>query len=107
VRNQADSLAYQVEKTIGENREKLPVGELSKIEATIAEVRRVAQTEDTAAIRKAVDELQHASHAIAQALYANAPGSNGAGGSKSGGSSDSGSGVKDGEVVDAEYAETA
>jgi hypothetical protein len=72
----------------------------------IAEVRRVAQTEDTAAIKKAVDELQHASHAVAQALYANAPGSNG-GGSKSGGSSDSGSGVKDGEVVDAEYAETA
>ena len=29
-RNQADSLAYQVEKTVNENREKLPVGELSK-----------------------------------------------------------------------------
>src|SRR5256714_4972805 len=31
-RNQADSLAYQVEKTVSENREKLPVGELSRIE---------------------------------------------------------------------------
>src|SRR5687767_15389914 len=36
-RNQADTLAYQVEKTIGENREKLPVGEISKIEAAIGE----------------------------------------------------------------------
>src|SRR5881398_3363437 len=31
-RNQADSLAYQVEKTVNESREKLPVGELSKID---------------------------------------------------------------------------
>jgi molecular chaperone DnaK len=104
VRNQADSLAYQIEKTIGENREKLPVGELSRVEALIAEVRRVAQTDDASAIRKAVDELQHASHAIAQALYANTNGSSGSSGSK--GSSSSGPGVKDGEVVDAEYAET-
>src|SRR5206468_443418 len=37
-RNQADSLAYQVEKTINENRGKIAVGELSKIEAAIAEV---------------------------------------------------------------------
>ncbi len=107
LRNQADSLAYQIDKTIGENREKLPVGELSRVEALIAEVRRVAQTDDAAAIKKAVDELQHASHAIAQALYAGANGTKGPSSSASGsGSSDSGSGVKDGEVVDAEYAET-
>src|SRR5687767_10111914 len=35
-RNQADSLAYQVERTVNENREKVPVGELSKVEAAIA-----------------------------------------------------------------------
>jgi molecular chaperone DnaK len=106
VRNQADSLAYQTEKTIGENREKLPVGELSRVEALIAEVRRVAQADDAAAIKKAVDELQHASHAIAQALYAGANAPKGSGGAPGGGPSASGSGVKDGEVVDAEYAET-
>ncbi len=52
-RNQADSLAYQVEKTVSENREKVPVGELSKVEAAIAEVRTVGQGDDLAAIRKA------------------------------------------------------
>src|SRR5712664_1640374 len=31
-RNQADSLAYQVEKTVNENRQKIAVGDLSKIE---------------------------------------------------------------------------
>src|SRR6059036_3952182 len=57
-RNEADSLAYRVEKTANEHREKLPVGELSKIEAAIAEVRRLALGDDLAAIRKATDDLQ-------------------------------------------------
>ncbi len=55
-RNQADSLAYQVEKTVNENREKVPVGELSKVEAAIAEVRKAAQGDDLAAIKQATDD---------------------------------------------------
>src|SRR5438067_3175670 len=101
-RNQADSLAYQVEKTIADNRGKIAVGDLSKIEAAIAEVRRVTQADDLAAIRKATEELQHASHAVAEQLYKqtqNAPSSGPA-------PSAPGSNVKDAEVVDAEYAET-
>ena len=95
-RNQADALAYQVEKTIAENRDKLPFGDLSKIEAAIAEVRRAVQGDDLAAITRASEELQRASHAMAQQLYK---------GSQSSQSSQ-GSNVKDAEVVDAEYAET-
>src|SRR5437588_318491 len=95
-RNQADALAYQVEKTIAENRDKLPFGELSKIEAAIAEVRRAVQGDDLAAITRASEELQRASHAMAQQLYK---------GSQSSQSSQ-GSNVKEAEVVDAEYAET-
>src|SRR5437660_9105104 len=68
-RNQADSLAYQVERTVSENRSKVPVGELSRIDAAIAEVRKVVQGDDLAAIKRAADDLQRASHAIAEALY--------------------------------------
>jgi molecular chaperone DnaK len=98
-RNQADSLSYQVEKTVNENRQKIAVGDLSKIDSAIANLRSLSQGEDVAAIRKAIEELQHASHAIAQQLYqqAQGPASEPAG---------SGSNVKDAEVVDAEYAET-
>src|SRR5207247_4610490 len=39
-RNQADSLAYQVEKTLNENREKVPGGEHSRSEDAVAEVRK-------------------------------------------------------------------
>jgi len=103
-RNQADSLGYQVEKTINENRQKIAVGDLSRIEAAIANLRSLSQGEDVAAIRKATEELQHASHAVAQQLY-QTQGSQGAQGAQ--GSQGSGpSNVKDAEVVDAEYAET-
>jgi molecular chaperone DnaK len=100
-RNQADSLAYQVEKTVAEHREKLPVGDLSKIEAAIAEVRKVTPTDDLAAIKKATEELQRQSHAIAEQLY-KAPGAPAAGAAAPGANAN----VKDAEVVDAEYAET-
>ena len=99
-RNQADSLAYQVEKTVNENRQKIAVGDLSKIEAAIANLRTLTQGDDVTAIRKATEELQHASHAIAEQLYKQAPSQ------PASGPSAAGSNVKDAEVVDAEYAET-
>jgi molecular chaperone DnaK len=104
-RNQADTLAYQVEKTVNENREKLPVGELSKVDAAVAEVRKVAQGDDVAAIRRATEELQRASHAIAELLYKAAAGREGAPNAQGPRGSQSAD-VKDAEVVDAEYAET-
>ena len=103
-RNQADSLAYQVEKSVSENRGKIAVGELSRIDAAIADVRRVAQGEDLEAIKHAMDELQRASHVMAEELYKGSRGSRGS--SESGGSGGSGGSgqpdVKEGEVVDAE-----
>jgi molecular chaperone DnaK len=104
VRNQADTLAYQVEKTVNENREKLPVGELSRVDAAIADVRRVAQTEDVATIKKALDELQRASHTIAEQLYKAAQASQPS--QEAHGQPSHDANVREGEVVDAEYAET-
>jgi molecular chaperone DnaK len=103
-RNEADALGYQVEKTLNENREKLPVGELTKADAALAELRRAAQGEDPAAIKTATAALAKASHSIAELLYKGAQGAPGSDGSSSHGSPDSN--VKDAEVVDAEYAET-
>jgi molecular chaperone DnaK len=105
-RNLADTLAYQVERTVNENREKLPVGELSKADAALAAVRAAVQADDLAAIKRATEQLQRASHAVAELLYKAAqqtsPGATGSTGT----TGTTGSNVKDGEVVDAEYAET-
>jgi molecular chaperone DnaK len=113
-RNQADSLAYQVEKTINENRGRVPAADESRIESAVAEARRAAQGEDLTAIRAAVDQLQRASHGLAEQLYRSGQGGQGGpsgqaqGGRNAGGAGGAGgSDVKDGEVVDAEYAETA
>jgi molecular chaperone DnaK len=107
-RNQADSLAYQVEKTVNENREKLPVGDLSRADAAIAQVRKVSGGEDLATIKQATDALAQASHAIADVLYKPqaSQGSQSSQGSRSEGPQGADANVKDGEVVDAEYAET-
>jgi molecular chaperone DnaK len=101
-RNQADSLAYQAEKTVSENRDRLPAGEVARLETAIASARKAAEGEDLAAIRKATEELQQAAHAIGELLYKGSGGPDKSGGPGQAG----GSGVKDGEVVDAEYAES-
>ena len=100
-RNQLDQLAYQAEKTVNENRTKLPVGELSKVEASIATAKKAAEGDDLGVITRATNDLQQATHAIAELLYKGAQaGQSGAGA----GAPDST--VKEGEVVDAEFAET-
>ena len=94
-RNQADSLAYSVEKTINENRDRLPATDVNRVEGAIAAVREAVKGEDAAAIRRTSDELQKASHAIAEQLYKQSQ-SNAANASPAGDRD-----VKEGEVVDA------
>ncbi|RPJ76445.1 MAG: molecular chaperone DnaK, partial [Acidobacteria bacterium] len=79
-RNQADGLIYQVEKTLTENREKIPAGDVSRIESAIADLKKAAEGEDAAAIRKGMDDVQKASHAMAEALYKQAQGATAADG---------------------------
>ncbi len=97
-RNQADSLAYQAEKTVNDNRDRLPAGEVSRLESAIAAARKAAEGDDLGSVKKATDELQHAAHAIGELLYKQQQGA------PQGASQ--GPNVKDAEVVDAEYAET-
>ena len=87
-RNQADSLGYSVEKTLSDNRDKVEDAEAKAIEEAIAEVRKAAEGEDTAAITAAVETLTKLSHKLAEGLYkqqaagpdagANSPGNGGA-----------------------------
>jgi molecular chaperone DnaK len=100
-RNQADTLAFSVEKSLNENRAKVAVGDISRIEAAISEVREAVKTDDRTRITKAADELQKASHAMAEALYKQGQDSQGADADKGGPSQPA-----EGDVVDAEFAET-
>jgi molecular chaperone DnaK len=95
-RNQADSLAYSVEKTINENRDRLPATDVSRVESAITAVRDAVKAEDLVSIRTASEELQKASHAIAEQLYKQQ--ASGPGAQASDRQNDD---VKEGEVVDA------
>jgi molecular chaperone DnaK len=97
-RNQADSLAYQAEKTLAENRTKVEVGTASQLEAAIASLRETVKGDDLAAIRAASEQVQRASHAVAEQLYKAQPpqGAPGHDNNNPGATSD----VVDGEVVE-------
>jgi molecular chaperone DnaK len=99
-RNHADSLAWSVEKTVNENREKIPVGDLSRADAAIAAVREAVKTDDAAAIQRASADLEKASHAVAEALYKSQQAAAGQPGAEQ--QADS-SQPTEGEVVDAEF----
>src|SRR5690242_8608626 len=50
-RNQADSLVYSVEKTINENRDRLPAADVSRVESAITALRDAAKGDNLASIR--------------------------------------------------------
>ena len=69
VRNEADQLTYATEKTMNDLGDKLAAGERSNIEAIIAELNSVKNSDDAAKIKELVERLQQASHALAQQAY--------------------------------------
>ena len=97
-RNQGDALAYSVERTLSENRAKVPADVAGRVETAIGELREALKTEDAARIRTATEALQQLSHAMAEQMYkqSQTPPTGNAGGPSGE------AGVKDGEVVDAE-----
>ncbi|MGQ9765769.1 MAG: molecular chaperone DnaK [Anaerolineae bacterium] len=81
-RNQADQLAYTVEKSLRDLPEgsRISVEDRRALEQLIAEVRKTAQGEDISAIRDAMNRLQQASYRISEAAYRSAAaGGNGSG----------------------------
>jgi molecular chaperone DnaK len=99
LRNQADSMSYQVEKLMKEHADKIKESDKAPLEAAISKAREAAKGENAEAIKSAVAELEQASHALSKSMYEakqTAGGPDGAAG---------GAGKKPGddEVVDAEF----
>jgi molecular chaperone DnaK len=74
-RNTLENMIMQVEKTIKENKEKLPIAEVNNLEKAL-ETAKVALKEhekDAAALTKATEELTQASYKVAEILYKEQP----------------------------------
>jgi len=68
-RNQADQLIYSVEKLIRDNRDKIPVSEITRAEQEIANTKKAMESDNFETIRAAIDALARASHGISEVLY--------------------------------------
>ncbi len=106
LRNQLDSLVYTVEKTLNENREKIPVSEIGSIESAISEAKKVLEEKrGIDEIKRAIDNLTQASHRLAQYMYQQAAAAGGSAGGSAGSSSSSETTSAEGEVIDADFEE--
>jgi len=68
-KNKLDQLVYQVEKTMNESKDKLPVEIGQSVAAALDEARTALKTEDSAAWKKAEENLMAASSKMAEELY--------------------------------------
>jgi molecular chaperone DnaK len=69
-RNNADNLAYQAEKALKDLGDKVPESDRSSIESKVAELREAIQGDDVERIKRLSEEVQQASYALTQQLYA-------------------------------------
>jgi molecular chaperone DnaK len=69
LKNQADSLAYQSEKTLGELGDKIDSVQRGRIEGLIKDLREALQQEDEERMRSLSDELQQAMYQVSQSAY--------------------------------------
>jgi molecular chaperone DnaK len=104
-RNDAESRAYQLEKLIKQQGEKLKDTDKSALEGAIAKVREAAKSDDVNRIKTAITELEAASHAMSEALYKSAAGGAGPqpGGPQPGATEGGAPGSGEDDVVDAEF----
>ncbi len=93
-RNQADSMIYEVEKSLKENEADATPQEKATVEEKLEEARKALETDDAETIKKSVEALTEAFNPIAQKIYAKA---------NAQGQAEGGAAPKDDNVVDADY----
>ena len=103
-RNMADTLAYTAEKTLRDNKDKIPAELNQEVEGKVSEVRSALQGSDIEAIKKATQELNEAMQKVGAAVYQQQPPPPGGeappeqeGGGEGGEGGDEGEGTVEGE----------
>jgi len=96
VRNNADTMVYQTEKTLKDLGDKVPDETKTACEEAVAELKTALEGDDVDAIKAGTEKLQEASYKLAEIMYSDA---------QAAAEADAdGEGVVDGEeVVDADY----
>jgi len=112
-RNKLDNLCYSLEKTIGENKEKLQAADIATIEGLVKEGREAVEKQDDAKVQSVMERLEKEAHRIASVMYgavspAEGPPPGGPPPADGGGAAPPADGEKkDKNVIDAEFEESA
>ena len=69
IRNQADQLVYQAEKTLSEVGDKVPESEKAPVQAGLDKLKETLKGEDTDAIKAATEELTQLFYKMSEKLY--------------------------------------
>ena len=69
-RNQADTLAYQTEKFLAENSEKVPEDIKAEVESAVADLKKALEGTDIDAIKEATEKAAQVSQKMGTAIYA-------------------------------------
>jgi molecular chaperone DnaK len=109
-RNKLDQLAYQLEKLVKENKDKIPQNMQSEVEDAVRKAKDAVKSEDDARIRQETENITTVANKLSQELYKagaqpgqQQPGPGPQGGQPGGPSSTSEPSAEEGEVIDAEY----
>jgi molecular chaperone DnaK len=103
LRNQAESMCFQLEKLIKENKDKIKDSDRTPLEAAIQKTRETAKGENVDAIKSAIGELEQASHALSKTLYETGARPGAASAEGAAGAPGDGKGAGDEETIDAEF----
>ncbi|MEX0887260.1 MAG: molecular chaperone DnaK [Phycisphaeraceae bacterium] len=103
LRNQAESVVYQIRKQLDEHGDKVDAETRSHIESALSSVEEKVKGDDAEAIKRALEELNKQAQELGKAVYQTAGQQPGGDASASGGGEgDGGKGGGD-DVIDAEY----
>ncbi|MBI5514536.1 MAG: molecular chaperone DnaK [Deltaproteobacteria bacterium] len=103
-RNKCDTLAYQVEKTLRDYKDKIPASDQQALEAAVREARQAIERQDEDAVTRAAEKLQQEMHRVSSVLYQAGQGGPGAPGGPGGPAAPGGaSGAPKDGVIDAEF----
>ena len=111
LRNRADTLLYQTERSIKDLGDDVPEEDRTAVEGALENLREALKGDDTASINAAVEEVQQASMKIGEAMYARAAAAQNGDGDgdpvgAAAGTQDSAAESSDDSVVDAEFRAT-
>jgi len=70
VKNQAESLIFQSEKTMNEVGDKLPEADMAEVKAAVEKLKETVKTDNTESIKADTEALQQAFYKLSEKLYA-------------------------------------